>query len=98
MKTDFEFRKSKRFDHKETVMLESGSGKFFCYGQMLNYCMGGICVSSKTPYNKGTPIKIRFGKPLYKVAPSVLSGTVRWCKDLSRDDSEFSYGVGIKYD
>lgn len=48
--------------------------------------------------NKGTPLKIRFGKPLYKHAPSVLSGTVMWCKNLSRDDFEFSYGVGIKYD
>jgi hypothetical protein len=98
MKTAFEHRKSKRFDHKETVMLEHGSGRFFCYGQILNYSFGGICVSSQTTYNKGTPTKIRFGKPLYKAAPSVFPGTVRWCKDLSRNNSEFSYGVGIKYD
>ena len=98
MKTVFEHRKSKRFDHKETVMLEDGSGKFFCYGQMLNYSIGGMCVGSETTYNKGTLLKIRFGKPLYKAAPSVLSGTVRWCKEIARSDSQFSYGVGIKYD
>lgn len=98
MKTAFEYRKSKRFDHKAMVMLEHGSGRFFCYGQMLNYSIGGICVGSETVYNKGTPIKIRFGKPLYKTAPSVFHGTVIWCKDLFRNNSEFSYGVGIKYD
>ena len=80
------------------VMLEHGSGRFFCYGQMQNYSIGGICVGSETVYNKGTPLKIRFGKPLYKDAPSVLSGTVMWFKNLSRDDFEFLYGVGIKYD
>ena len=98
MKTGFEHRKSKRFDHKETVMLEDMSGRFFSYGQMLNYSMGGMCVGSETIYNKGTSIKIRFGKPLYKAAPTNYSGTVRWCKEIARNDYEFSYGVGIKYD
>ena len=98
MKTGFEYRKSKRFDHKATVMIEDESGGFFCYGLMLNCSFGGMCVGSETIYKKGTPIKIRFGKPLYKAAPNVYSGTVRWCKELARDDSEYSYGVGIKYD
>ena len=98
MNTAFDYRKNKRFDHKATVMLEHGSGRFFCYGQMLNYSVDGICVGSETTYNKGTPIKIRFGKLLYKAAPHVLSGTVRWCKDIAPDGSELLFEVGIKYD
>jgi hypothetical protein len=78
-------------------MIEDESGGFFSYGLMLNYSFGGMCVGSETTYNKGTPIKIKFGKPLYKAAPTIYSGTVRWCKDIARDDSEFSYGIGIKY-
>jgi len=98
MKTGFEYRKSKRFNHKVTVMLEDESGGFFSYGLMLNYSSGGMLVGSETTYNKGTPIKIRFGKPLYKAAPTIYSGTVKWCKYVARDDSEYSYGVGIGYD
>ena len=49
-------------------------------------------------YNKGTAIKIRFNNALYKAAPKTYSGTVSWCKELVRDDFEYSYGVGIKYD
>jgi hypothetical protein len=98
METGSEHRKSKRFDHKATVMIQDESGGFFSYGLMLNYSFGGMCVGSDITYHKGTPIKIKFGKPLYKAAPTIYSGTVRWCKDRVYYDSEYSYGIGIKYD
>lgn len=98
MKTSPEHRKSKRFDHKATVMLEDGAKGFFNYGLMLNYSYGGMCIGSDSNYNKGTSIEIIFSKPLYKAAPTTYSGTVRWCKELARDDLEYFYGVGIKYD
>ncbi len=98
MKNPPEHRKSKRFDHKATVMIEDGPKGFYSYGLMLNYSIGGMCVGSDAAYNKGTPIKITFSKPLYKAAPINYSGTVRWCKELARDDFEYFYGVGIKYD
>jgi hypothetical protein len=65
---------------------------------MLNYSMGGMCVGSEITYTKGTPIKIRFGKPLYQAAPTIYSGTVKWCKETARNDSKYSYGIGIKFD
>ena len=98
MKTSPEYRKSKRFDHKATVMLEDGSKGYFNYGLMLNYSSGGMCIGSDSTYTKGTPIKIIFSKPLYKAAPTTYSGSVRWSKELARDDFENFYGVGIKYD
>ena len=98
MKAPTEFRKSKRFAHKATVMLEDGNGGYFSYGLMLNYSSGGMCIGSDTIYKKGTTIKIRFSKPLYKAAPTIYSGTVKWCNELARDDVEYSCGVGIKFD
>jgi hypothetical protein len=95
---NLEFRKSERFEHRATVMLEDEAGGYFSYGQMINFSSGGLCIGSDANYIKGTAIKIKFDKPLYKAAPTIYSGTVRWCKELARNDFEYSWGVGIKYD
>jgi hypothetical protein len=79
-------------------MLEDGHAGYLCYGQMQNYSSGGMCVGSDMTYERGTSIKIRFDKPLYKAAPKTSNGTVRWCKEIAHDDFEYSFGVGIKYD
>lgn len=91
-------RKSKRFEHKSTVMLENENNGYFSYGQMINYSSGGMCIGSEAIYNRGVKLKILFGKPVYKAAPSIYFGTVRWCKEQTRDYSECSYGIGIKCD
>jgi hypothetical protein len=93
-----EHRKSERFEYKATVMIENEQAGHLNYGQMVNYSSDGMCIGSDAFYNKGTAINIRFNRPLYKGAPTTYSGTVRWCKELVRDDFEYSYGVGIKYD
>jgi hypothetical protein len=100
MNTYHEYRKSRRFEHNATVMLENETNGYFSYGLMMNYSSGGMCIGSDAAYNKGAEIRIRFGQPLYKAAPTTYSGTVRWCKELARDDFDYSYsyGVGIKYD
>ena len=79
-------------------MLEDEPARYLCYGQMQNYSYGGMCVGSDMTYERGAVVKIRFDKPVYKAAPKTYHGTVRWCKELARDDFEYSYGVGIKYE
>ena len=98
MTSPSEFRKSKRFAHKATVMLEDESGELFSYGLMLNYSSGGMGIGTDALYRKGSPIKVRFNEPLYKAAPTIYTGTVRWCNELARNDIEYRYGVGIKFD
>jgi hypothetical protein len=98
MKAPSDFRKSKRFAQKATVMLEDGSGEFFSYGLMLNYSSGGMGIGTDAIYKKGSPIKIRFSEPLYKAAPTIYTGTVKWCNELARNDIEYTCGVGIKFD
>ena len=98
MNTSTEHRKSKRFEHKATVMIEDEAGGYICYGQMVNYSSGGMCIGSDTIYNMETPINIRFAKALYKAAPKTYHGKVRWCKELARGDFEYYYSLGVKYD
>jgi hypothetical protein len=79
-------------------MIENERVGHLNYGQMVNYSADGMCIGSDTFYNKGAAINVRFHTPPYKGAPLNYSGKVRWCKELVRDDFEFSYGVGIKFD
>jgi hypothetical protein len=92
-----ENRKSKRFEHIATVMIEDEKTGYMYYGQMLNYSSGGLCIGSDATFKKGAAIKITFDKPLYKASPKNYRGTVRWCKELARVDFDYSFGVGIKY-
>jgi hypothetical protein len=78
-------------------MIENERSGHLNYGQMVNYSYGGMCIGSDAIYSKGTEIKIRLNKPPYRGAPTTYSGTVKWCKELARDDFEYPYGVGIKY-
>jgi hypothetical protein len=97
MNTSTENRKSKRFEHKATVMIEDEAGGYICYGQMVNYSSGGMCIGSDAIYNRDTPINIKFAEALYKAAPKTYHGKVRWCKELVRGDIEYYYSVGVKY-
>ena len=98
MNTSTELRKSKRFEHKATVLVEDEAGGYICYGQMINYSSGGVCIGSDILYNRDTTINIKFAKALYKAAPNNYHGKVRWCKELACGDFEYYYSVGVKYD
>ena len=97
MNASTEHRKSKRFEHKATVMIEDEAGGYLCYGQIVNYSSGGMCIGSDMTYSKDTPLNIKFNRPLFKAAPKTYRGTVRWCKELSREGFDYFYGVGVKY-
>ncbi|MDX1699988.1 MAG: PilZ domain-containing protein [Melioribacteraceae bacterium] len=93
-----DYRKSKRFEQRATIMIEDKRAKFIYYGQMLNYSAGGMCIGSDAIFERGTPIKITFDKPLYKSSPKNFHGTVKWCNELARDDFDYLYGTGLKFD
>ena len=97
MHSDTDFRKSKRFEHKATVMLEDESAGYLSYGQMMNYSEDGMCFGSDIAFQQGAKINVKFDTPIYKAAPKIYHGVVRWCKELADDDFKYFYGVGIKY-
>ena len=93
-----EYRKSKRFEQRATVMIEDERDGYIYYGQMFNYSSDGMCIGSDVIFERGTPIKITFEKPLYKSSPNNFHGIVKWCKELARDDFDYSYGTGLQLD
>jgi hypothetical protein len=45
----------------------------------------------------GSKITINLNKPLFRAAPKNYKAIVKWCKELAKDNSPYSYGVGAKY-
>ena len=100
MKPQLDHRKSKRFEHKATVMLKDETVGYISYGKMINYSDGGMLIESDMPCQHGTNINITLDKPEYKAAPKIYRGTVKWCNELSIEDAQYhygNYGIGVKY-
>jgi hypothetical protein len=44
----------------------------------------------------GTKILIQMNRPPAKSLPRVLSGEVRWYRQLFEDESSYEYGLGVR--
>ena len=94
-KTDF--RKSIRFEHKSTVMLADEHSDYFSYAQMYNISSGGLYFESDVAFRQGTKIQIQFERPPIESGYKILSSVVRWCRELTSIDSDYNYGIGVKF-
>ena len=92
-----ELRKSERFVHKATVMLEDIQNGDLAYGQMINYSDGGMLIATSSVFRPGTKLIISFSQPVYKAAPTTYRTTVRWCNEIATEYVDQDFGVGVKY-
>lgn len=91
-----ELRRSKRYAHVSTVMIESSLAGIFGYGQMNNYSAGGMLIRSDFPIHPGTLIRIRLEKPLYASVADMVESRVVWCRPLEDDSGKNSrFGIGV---
>ena len=97
MNTLIDFRKTKRFEHKSTAMLEDEFGGYFSYGQISNYSGGGMGFWSDVAFKQGAKIKVSLDNPPFKTAPRSYHGIVTWCKEMGDDEPHYFYKIGLKY-
>lgn len=97
MVSNTDFRKSVRFDHKSTVMLADEHSDYFSYAQMFNFSSGGLYFESDVAYKQGTKIQIQSDNPPFRSGPKTLSSVVRWCRELTDSNSDYLFGVGVKF-
>jgi hypothetical protein len=90
-------RKSKRFEHKSTLMLSDEHSEYFSYAQMSNFSGGGLYFKSDVAYKQGTKVRIQFDNPPFKSGPKTLSSVVRWCRELTDSNSDYTFGVGVQF-
>ena len=90
-------RKSIRFEHKSTVMLSDEHSEYFSHAQMFNFRGDGLYFRSDVAYKQGTKIRIQFDNPPFQSGPKTLSSVVRWCRELTDSDSDYTFGVGVQF-
>lgn len=97
MTTYPDYRKSIRFERKSAIMLTDEHLKYSLFAQMINFCVGGLYFESDVALKRGTKIQIQFNNPPFKLGPKTLRSVVRWCRELTAYDTDYTYGVGVKF-
>jgi hypothetical protein len=92
-----DFRKSIRFEQKSTIMISDEGSDYISYAQMFNFSSGGLYFESDVAFKPGTKIQIQFKQPPFQLGPKFLSSAVSWCQELNDHDSDYTYGVGVKF-
>ena len=89
-------RKAKRLQHIDTIMITDESSGYY-YGLVNNVSGEGMYFLSEHAFKTGERIGIRFENPPFKTVPKRYRAVVRWCKPLSEEDPNDSFGIGVKY-
>ena len=97
MLESFERRKHSRFNHRSTVMLANENSGYYCYAQLNNISGDGMYLETDCSFKPGVEIDIRFDKPPFRTAAKKYHAIIKWCRPLDVNESESSYGVGVKY-
>lgn len=64
---------------------------------MFNFSGDGLYFKSDVAYKPGTKIQIQFDNPPFRSGPKSLSSVVRWCRQLTDYDSDYTYEISVKF-
>ncbi|MCK4986355.1 MAG: hypothetical protein KAS40_12585, partial [Desulfobacterales bacterium] len=57
----------------------------------------GMLLESEVAFRPGTRINIKFDNPPFKSTLKIYKSTVKWCKESVDEESDLTYGIGIKF-
>ena len=97
MKSGTDFRKDKRFEFQDTVILENKDSGHWSYGNSVNISGVGLFFESEIPFNSGVRLTVQFNNPPFKSMQKTFPTIVRWCKELSYDTTASYFGVGVEF-
>jgi len=97
MNSNLEYRNSEHFHRQTTVMLKHGCTGYCYYGTMYNCGDGGMYFESDYAPRLDTKIQIRIDNLPFVSTPDDYFVKVIWRKQLSDEDSPYSYRIGVKH-
>ena len=97
MKSGTDFRKDKRFEFQDTVILEDQTSGQWSYARSINISGVGLLFESEIPFNSGTKLTVQFNHPPFKSMQKTFPTIVRWCKELPYDSTASFFGVGVEF-
>ncbi len=98
MEVAINYRKSKRFYHNSTILLEDEHKGAFAYGKINNMSGDGMFFVTEFAFRPGTRVKFKLDNPPFKSCPNDFCGIVKWCKETGAEEDEgYPYGVGVEF-
>lgn len=97
MKTTWESRHNKRFNHTATILIENLPEGTYHHGKMVNYSAGGLYFECTFAYASGAPIIFGIENTPYARCRGVYHGHVKWCRPLPEKQSLYDFGIGVAY-
>ena len=92
-----DFRKSKRYVHTATGLINDSKSGYMIYAKMKNYSHDGMYFETGMAFKPRTTIKIKLDKPLRKLSRQKFAATVKWCNELYDEiGSTNMFGIGVK--
>ena len=92
-----DYRKEMRHAHKSIVLFADEQSDYFSYAHMSNWSSSGMYFESDVALRPDTKIQIRFDNEFNWAGGNTLRSVVRWCRELAYDDSEYAFGIGVKF-
>lgn len=97
MKSGTDFRKDKRFEFQDTLILENRESGQWSYARSFNISGVGLFLESEIPFKTGARLIVQFNNPPFKSMQKTFPTIVRWCKELPYDSSASFFGVGVEF-
>ena len=94
---DSDQRDAMRVKHRANILLENFPAGAHYDAKMLNYSRGGMYFESDYAPLPGTEIYIGIERSPYDSSPDMYRAQVRWRQKLLMQDSQYTFGVGVKY-
>ncbi|MBW2412695.1 MAG: PilZ domain-containing protein [Deltaproteobacteria bacterium] len=97
MQSGTDFRKDKRFEFQDTVILENQDSGQWIYARAVNISGVGLFIESETSFKPGTKLTVQFNHSPFKSMHNTFPTIVRWCKELPYDSTASYFGIGVEF-
>jgi len=91
-------RKCRRYNSKQTAILEIPSSGHWIYGQVNNFSHNGMYIETEVSIGKETRVKMKLDRPFFYYNQKSYSSIVRWCKVLEDENRTiYAFGLGVQF-
>lgn len=97
MAAETDHRLDIRIKHKAEIQFENYYSGSYYKAKMYNYSLGGMYFEAEYAPLPGTEIYIGVKNSPYDAGADVYHAQIRWRKQLLPGESDYQYGVGVKY-